>query len=121
MQTTTQNFVLTELTLPPVNVHAEDTGAIANITWMGPELVVANGYIMIAVKMTIISELVVPMTLMSTLDSLHQFLLIITMSLYTLKVWRQREHSQFAFGLVEPLLQPANMVVDQGFTCSGYL
>jgi len=36
MQTTTQNFVLTELTLPPVNVHAEDTGAIANITWEAP-------------------------------------------------------------------------------------
>jgi len=36
LQTTTQNFVLTELTLPPVNVHAEDTGAIANITWEAP-------------------------------------------------------------------------------------
>ena len=36
LQTTTQNFVLTELTLPPVNVHATDNGAIANITWEAP-------------------------------------------------------------------------------------
>ena len=35
-QTTTQNFVLTEMTLPPGGVVAEEAGANVNVTWMAP-------------------------------------------------------------------------------------
>lgn len=36
LQTTTQNFVLTEITLPPAAVQAEEAGNNVNITWMAP-------------------------------------------------------------------------------------
>ncbi|MFA5559219.1 MAG: carboxypeptidase regulatory-like domain-containing protein, partial [Methanofastidiosum sp.] len=36
LQTTTQNFVLTEITLPPGAVQAEEAGNNVNITWMEP-------------------------------------------------------------------------------------
>jgi len=36
MQTTTQNFVLTEITLPAVAVTAVEAGANVNVTWMAP-------------------------------------------------------------------------------------
>ncbi|MCK9584506.1 MAG: carboxypeptidase regulatory-like domain-containing protein [Candidatus Cloacimonetes bacterium] len=35
-QTTTQNFVLTEITLPPAAVEAVEAGANVNVTWMEP-------------------------------------------------------------------------------------
>lgn len=35
-QTTTLNFTLTEITLPPAAVSAEEAGANVNITWMAP-------------------------------------------------------------------------------------
>jgi len=36
MQTTTQNFVMTEITLPAVAVTAVEAGANVNVTWMAP-------------------------------------------------------------------------------------
>jgi hypothetical protein len=36
LQTTTQNFVLTEITLPPSGVQAEVAGNNVNVTWMEP-------------------------------------------------------------------------------------
>ena len=36
LQTTTANFVLTEITLPPAAVQAEQAGNNVNITWMAP-------------------------------------------------------------------------------------
>jgi len=35
-QTTTQNFVMTEITLPPGGVMAEEAGSNVNVTWMAP-------------------------------------------------------------------------------------
>ena len=118
MQTTTQNFVLTEITLPPVNVQATDNGAIANITWMAPGsaggewLHYDSGENNDSIGTGSANDFDVYIRYPAS--ALADYA---GMSLYTLKVWpAQAGTFSVRVWTGGTAAAPANMVVDQGFT-----
>jgi hypothetical protein len=112
------DIVILELTLPPVNVHATDNGAIVSVTWEVPGTVEEgwihydNGQNYTSIGTGSANDFDVCIRFPAA--TLTQYS---GMSLYALKVWpAQAGTFSVRVWTGGTATQPANMIVDQGFT-----
>jgi len=112
------DIVILELTLPPVNVHATDNGAIVSVTWEVPGTVEEgwihydNGQNYTSIGTGSANDFDVYIRFPAA--TLTQYS---DMSLYALKVWpAQAGTFSVRVWTGGTSAAPANMIVDQGFT-----
>jgi len=116
-QTTTQNFVLTEITLPPAGVQAVEAGANVNVTWMAPgtaggEWLSYDGPNDDSIGTGAAADFDVAIRFPATALADYQ-----GMSLYALKLWPAQAGTFSArVWTGGTATAPATMVADQAFT-----